>query len=208
MVVIPLGFEAQAKTTAVGGPRGGACPRVSRKLDLGDAVKKIKGRKCHIVTDTDGNLVGLQVHAADIQDRDGSVDVLASIGSLYPWLLHVFADGGYGGDKLRDAMVPLGPWTLEIIRRSDIAKGFELLPPAGWSSAPLSGSTGAVGSPRTSKTPSQAPWAKVGRSPAVGGRSAACGGKRRPWRGTAWRHPGWGPQWLVCGATFGDRGRL
>ena len=104
------------KTTEAGGPRGF------------DAGKKIKGRKRHIVTDTEGNLVGLQVHPADIQDRDGAVDVLASIRSLCPWLRHVFADGGYAGDKLRDAMAPLGTWTFEIIRRSDIAKGFELLP--------------------------------------------------------------------------------
>jgi len=104
------------KTTECGGPRGF------------DAGKKIKGRKRHIVTDTEGNLVGLRVHPADIQDRDGAVEVLGSIRALCPWLRHVFADGGYAGDKLRDAMAPLGAWTLEIIRRSDIAKGFELLP--------------------------------------------------------------------------------
>ena len=104
------------KTTESGGPRGF------------DAGKKINGRKRHIVTDTEGNLVGLRVHPADIQDRDGAVDVLASIRALYPWLRHVFADGGYAGDKLRNAMVPLGTWTLEIIKRSDTAKGFELLP--------------------------------------------------------------------------------
>ena len=105
------------KTTECGGPRGF------------DAGKKIKGRKRHIVTDTEGCLVGVQVHAADIQDRDGAPDVLASIRALYPWLRHVFADGGYGGDKLRDAMAPLGKWTFEIIRRSDAAKhSFELLP--------------------------------------------------------------------------------
>jgi len=104
------------KTTEAGGPRGF------------DAGKKIKGRKRHIVTDTEGNMVGLQVHPADIQDRDGAVDVLASIRTLCPWLRHVFADGGYAGEKLRDAMAPLGTWTFEIIRRSDIAKGFKLLP--------------------------------------------------------------------------------
>src|SRR5271154_1694908 len=43
------------KTTESGGPRGY------------DAGKKIKGRKRHIIVDTLGNLVGLQVHAADIQ---------------------------------------------------------------------------------------------------------------------------------------------
>ena len=48
------------KTTESGGPRGF------------DAGKKIKGRKRHIVTDTQGNLVGLVVHEAGIQDRDGA----------------------------------------------------------------------------------------------------------------------------------------
>jgi transposase len=104
------------KTTESGGPRGF------------DAGKKIKGRKRHIVTDTQGHLVGLQVHAADIQDRDGAVGVLASIRSLYPWLRHVFADGGYAGDKLRDALAKFGQWTIEIIKRSDAAIGFEVLP--------------------------------------------------------------------------------
>jgi putative transposase len=104
------------KTTESGGPRGY------------DAGKKIKGRKRHIVTDTQGNLVGLVVHPADIQDRDGGSLVLASIRRLYPWLRHVFADGGYAGDKLRGALAAIGKWTLEIIKRSDRAKGFEVLP--------------------------------------------------------------------------------
>jgi transposase len=59
-----------------------------------DAGKRIKGRKRHIVTDTEGHLVGLQVHTADIQDRDGAPGLLASMRSLYPWLRHIFADGG------------------------------------------------------------------------------------------------------------------
>ena len=104
------------KTAEGGGPRGF------------DAGKKIKGRKRHIVTDTEGHLVGLQVHAADIQDRDGAVSVLSSIRALYPWLRHVFADGGYAGDKLRNALRKLGRWTIEIIKRSDQAIGFAVLP--------------------------------------------------------------------------------
>lgn len=70
----------------------------------------------------------LQVHPADIQDRDGAVGVIASIRRLYPWLRHLFADGGYAGDKLRDALAERGRWTIEIIKRSDTAKGFEVLP--------------------------------------------------------------------------------
>ena len=104
------------KTTESGGPRGF------------DAGKKIKGRKRHIVTDTEGHMVGLQVHPADIQDRDGAVGVLASIRKLYPWLRHIFADGGYAGDKLKDALAGHGCWTIEIVKRCDTAKGFVLLP--------------------------------------------------------------------------------
>jgi putative transposase len=104
------------KTTESGGPRGF------------DAGKKIKGRKRHIVTDTQGHLVGLLVHRADIQDRDGAASVLASIRKLYPWLRHIFADGGYAGEKLKHALTELGRWTVEIIRRCDTAKGFEVLP--------------------------------------------------------------------------------
>ena len=93
-----------------------------------DAGKRIKGRKRHIVTDTLGLIVGAVVHAASIQDRDGAPDVLMSIRARWPWLRHVFADGGYAGDKLKAALADKGRWTLEIIKRSDTAKGFELLP--------------------------------------------------------------------------------
>jgi transposase len=72
--------------------------------------------------------VSTVVHAADIQDRDGAPLVLAEIVRRFPWLRHVFADGGYAGDKLRDALRRIGKWTLEIIKRSDTAKGFKVLP--------------------------------------------------------------------------------
>ena len=104
------------KTTESGGIRGY------------DAGKKIKGRKRHILTDTLGLLIGLVVHGADIQDRDGAPPVLKSIRYAFPWLRHVFADGGYGGPKLKRALEKIGDWTLEIIKRSDTAKGFEVLP--------------------------------------------------------------------------------
>ena len=93
-----------------------------------DAGKKIKGRKRHIVVDTIGLMVGLMVHSADIQDRDGAPDLLQTIKHRWPWLLHVFADGGYAGDKLKGRLKKVGNWTLEIFKRTDKAKGFELLP--------------------------------------------------------------------------------
>jgi transposase len=93
-----------------------------------DAGKKIKGRKRHIITDTEGFLVGAVVHAASTQDRDGAPLVLKAIRSAFPWLRHVFADGGYAGRKLREALKGKGEWTIEIVKRSDTAKGFEVIP--------------------------------------------------------------------------------
>ena len=104
------------KTTESGGPRGY------------DAGKKIKGRKRHILTDTCGHLIAIAVHAADLQDRDAATPLLASIRRSHPWLRHVFADGGYAGPQLRKALAKIGRWTLQIVKRSDKAKGFELLP--------------------------------------------------------------------------------
>ena len=104
------------KTTESGGPRGY------------DAGKKIKGRKRHIITDTLGLMLHVIVHTADIQDRDGALALLKAIRYRFPWLRHVFADGGYAGAKLRSALKGQGEWTIEIIKRSDTAKGFEVLP--------------------------------------------------------------------------------
>jgi transposase len=104
------------KTTEAGGPRGY------------DAGKKIKGRKRHILTDTNGLLVAAIVHEANVQDRDGAVPLLAGVRKPFPWLRHVFADGGYAGAKLQTSLAALGNWTLAIVKRSDIAQGFELLP--------------------------------------------------------------------------------
>jgi transposase len=104
------------KTTESGGPSGY------------DAGKKVKGRKRHIVTDTAGHLVGVAVHTADIQDRDGAVAVLVRIKDLYPWLRHLFADSAYAGDKLCHALAALGRWTIEVVKRSDTVTGFVVLP--------------------------------------------------------------------------------
>ncbi|AJD50295.1 hypothetical protein TH3_00845 [Thalassospira xiamenensis M-5 = DSM 17429] len=93
-----------------------------------DAGKKIKGRKRHILTDTLGLMVFVLVHGANVQDRDGAPDVFKAVRYRFPWLRHIFADGGYAGEKLRAALQGKGDWTVEIIKRSDRAKGFEVLP--------------------------------------------------------------------------------
>lgn len=104
------------KTTESGGPRGY------------DAGKKINGRKRHILTDTLGLMVGLVVHPANIQDRDGAPDVLRQIRTRYPWLRRVFADGGYAGNKLQSRLRKHGTWTIEIVKRTDDMTGFVVLP--------------------------------------------------------------------------------
>ena len=103
-------------TTESGGPRGYA------------AEKMIRGRKRRLLTDTIGLPVGMIVTPANVQDRDAPPDLLASLGNAFPWLHHIFADGGYAGEKLRQALAKLGRWTVDIVRRSDTAKGFEPLP--------------------------------------------------------------------------------
>lgn len=65
--------------------------------------KKIKGRKRHILTNTDGNFVHAVVHAADIQDRDGLPLTLGEIVKRFPWLYPVFADGSYADNKFKGA---------------------------------------------------------------------------------------------------------
>jgi transposase len=104
------------KTTESGGPRGY------------DAAKKVKGRKRHIVTDTSGLLVGVVVHPADIQDRDGAGIVIQAIHDLFPWLRHLFADSVYNGPNLREALTKFGDWTIEIVTRAAGVTGFQLLP--------------------------------------------------------------------------------
>jgi transposase len=69
------------------------------------------------------------VHPADIQDRDGGVLVLSTLFGLYPFLRKLFADGGYQGAQFCKAQRKALPHlATEIVKRSDRAKGFEVLP--------------------------------------------------------------------------------
>lgn len=103
------------KTTESGGPRGF------------DAGKRIKGRKRHIVTDTQGNLLSAIVHPANVQDRDGAPAVVTLACASYPTIAHLFADGGYAGEKLENALRKIDGPTIEIVKRPDDAKGFVIV---------------------------------------------------------------------------------
>jgi putative transposase len=104
------------KTTESGGLRGF------------DAAKRIKGRKRHLVTDTQGSPLLLHVHPANIQDNHGAVPLLSELACLFPRLRHVFADRVYRGPKLIAALAPTGPWTIEIITRSQSVGTFKAEP--------------------------------------------------------------------------------
>jgi hypothetical protein len=92
----------------IGGPRGQPNRRVDRLSEREnhrrggisgyDAGKKVKGRKRHILTYTLGLLLVILIHGADVQDRDGAPAVLKAARFRFPWLRHIFADGGYAGD--------------------------------------------------------------------------------------------------------------
>jgi transposase len=94
-----------------------------------DAGKKIKGKKRHLLVDTQGLLLHAVVHSADIQDRDGGVLVMATLFGMYPFLLKLYADGGYQGTRFHDGLqAVIRQVNVEIVKRSDTAKGFTILP--------------------------------------------------------------------------------
>lgn len=102
-----------AKTTESGGPRGF------------DPAKRVKGRKRHIVTDTEGSLLEVMVQPANVQDNHGAVPLLRAVGRRLPRLRYVFADRVYRGPKLLDALADLGTWTIEIVTRKQTLGAFK-----------------------------------------------------------------------------------
>ncbi len=103
------------KTTEAGGPTGI------------DAHKKVKGRKRHIVVDTLGLLLIVVVHVASIQDPAGAKLVLTPLIGRFPRLKLIWADGIYQGalvDWVKDKL----KCVLEIVRRPDGQRGFQVLP--------------------------------------------------------------------------------
>jgi transposase len=101
------------KTTESGGPRGF------------DPAKRMKGRKRHLVTDTEGSLLVVQVHPADIQDNHGAVPLLKAARRAFRRLRHMFADRVYRGPKLLNAISDVGKWTIEIVTRTESVGSFK-----------------------------------------------------------------------------------
>jgi putative transposase len=77
--------------------------------------------------DTQGLLLGVVVHAADIQDADGLWGLLKRVKPLYPWLRVVFADRIYNRLSALLSCVLFG-LTLIIVRRAAGTIGFVVQP--------------------------------------------------------------------------------
>ena len=92
-----------------------------------DANKKIVGRKRHIVVDTDGRLLMVNLTTADVSDSAGAQAILDAVRKRWPWLKHLFADGAYDRTKLLDKAA-FRDFVLEIVRRADAEPGFKVLP--------------------------------------------------------------------------------
>jgi putative transposase len=95
------------KTTGVGGEERGY-----------DPAKKVKGRKRHVLVDTEGLVLKAKIHAASVFDRDGVKELLAgSVGKLFPRLAHLWLDAGYNGKgKGKDWVEKALGLSVEVVR--------------------------------------------------------------------------------------------
>jgi putative transposase len=94
------------KTTGVGGERGY------------DGGKKVKGRKRHLLVDTEGLVLKAMVHAANVMDQEGIKPLLKEIKDLFPRLSHVWLDADYKGkDKGRGRVEKVLGWTVDLVER-------------------------------------------------------------------------------------------
>jgi transposase len=72
-------------------------------------------------------MLGLTVTPASVQDRDGFLALLKQVRRLFVFLKRLFADGSYRGVETAAAVKRMGGMSLEIVTRSDQAKGFVVL---------------------------------------------------------------------------------
>lgn len=104
------------KTTRVGGEERGW-----------DGGKRLKGRKRHIVTDTEGLLLVVEVHAANRHDSKSGFKVISGLKGRFERMKKIYADGGYRGELIDNVKTKLG-YDMEITLRSDKVGDFKPLP--------------------------------------------------------------------------------
>src|ERR671916_423895 len=94
-----------AKTTGVGGAQRGY-----------DGGKKVRGRKRHLLVDTEGLVLKAKVHSAKVQDEDGIKLLLESAQAELSRLKHLWVDAGYRGRGRKWAEAVLG-LSVEVVRK-------------------------------------------------------------------------------------------
>ena len=121
------------------GPLGGADGGRDRQpvgedhRDMGgpsgyDAGKRIKGRKRHATVDVEGFPIVIAVHEASMQDRDGAPKVILGMLEKAPQVTKLWADGGYAGPKLEEALKDRGLGSIiEIVQKPKETRGFTIL---------------------------------------------------------------------------------
>lgn len=105
------------KTSAVAGERGY------------DGAKQVTGRKRHILVDVMGLILVVLVHKASLSERAGAKQVLhRALLKGFERLCLIWADGGYAGQPMVQWVAQVCGWFFEVIKRSDKAQGFVVLP--------------------------------------------------------------------------------
>jgi putative transposase len=92
-----------------------------------DAAKRVKGRKRHVVVDTDGRLLMVNLTPADVQDAQGAERIIAAVRRRWPWLKHLFADGAYDRGRLM-SQAAYRDFVIEVVRKLTGQRGFQPLP--------------------------------------------------------------------------------
>lgn len=93
-----------------------------------DGGKKVKGRKRHIIVDSQGFLMGVLVTEANASERLGAIVVLEEVKEKLSRLEVIWVDQGYSGKKFADAVKRVCGETVRVEVISRIGKGFERLP--------------------------------------------------------------------------------
>ena len=95
-----------------------------------DAGKKVLGRKRHVAVDCLGLILAIMITPAAVQDRQAAKSLIRLLVTMYGRIQVIWADGGYLGGLVRwvKQLRPFGKLHLAIVRRSDRAKGFQVLP--------------------------------------------------------------------------------
>jgi putative transposase len=83
-----------------------------------DGGKKVKGRKRHLLVDTEGLVLKAKVHVANVIDQEGIKPLLDGAKKLFPRLSHFWLDAGYRGEEKGKGWVEkvLG-WSVDLVER-------------------------------------------------------------------------------------------